>query len=371
MNVDHICSVELFHSKRKLKTPFVISLETLEYAESIYVLIKTKNGYVGHGESCPFKSINGETIDTGLAIGGRLAKRFIGFNALDIEAAHQLMDSYVFGNASIKSAFDIALFDIASQTFEKPLFEYLGGNINKPMFTGYTVSLGEVNEMADHAAQIIAEGFTRVKVKLGDTSVKDLKRVEAIRKAIGENPKLRLDANQGWDLHNALEVLKVVEIFQIEYCEEPIPRWGFLEIPYLIENCHIPIMADESCFSSHDARNLIQLGACNMINIKLGKSAGIYDAIKIAEAADNCGVLMQVGGFLESKLAFTASAHFALSNKSIQYFDFDSPLFSYEDPIIGGIEYKKGGEVILPLNPGLGASVDIDYLRSLPSVSIK
>jgi L-alanine-DL-glutamate epimerase-like enolase superfamily enzyme len=125
----------------------------------------------------------------------------------------------------------------------------------------------------------------------------------------------------------------------------------------------IPVMADESCCDHHDAKRLIDLKACDMINIKLGKSGGIYDALKIISLAEKANIKMQMGGFMESRLGMTASAHLALWSNNILHCDFDTPLMFTEDPVSGGITYHENGVVKVPEKNGLGAWIEEDYLN--------
>ncbi|MBA4322770.1 MAG: dipeptide epimerase, partial [Odoribacter sp.] len=159
--------------------------------------------------------------------------------------------------------------------------------------------------------------------------------------------------------------------YNIQFCEEPIPKWNFMELPRIKTLSPIPIMADESCCDHHDAKRLIDIAACDYFNVKLGKSSGIFDALKIVHLAEQAGIKIQVGGFLESRLGFTASAHFALTSENIVYCDFDTPLMFMEDPVAGGITYGPKGAVTVPDKPGLGASVDENYLKHLACALIK
>jgi L-Ala-D/L-Glu epimerase len=159
--------------------------------------------------------------------------------------------------------------------------------------------------------------------------------------------------------------------YAIQHCEEPIPKWNFMELHRIKEASPIPVMADESCFDQHDAKRLIDLSACDSFNIKLGKTSGIFKALKIIELAEKAKMPLQVGGFLESRLGFTASAHLALVSESIIHFDFDTPLMFIEDPIIGGITYDDKGVITMPEVPGLGASVAKPHLEKLIKVIIK
>ena len=128
----------------------------------------------------------------------------------------------------------------------------------------------------------------------------------------------------------------------------------------------IAIMADESVCDHHDARRLIELDAVRYFNIKLGKSSGLLKAQKIVRMTESAGIRLQIGGFLESRLAFTASAHLALTSSQIEFIDFDTPLMFELDPIQGGINYDNKGFITVPDLPGLGAIPDPVYLRTLP-----
>jgi L-alanine-DL-glutamate epimerase-like enolase superfamily enzyme len=360
-----IAQVELFPLSIPLKAPFVTSLGALEAVESVIVRITTNEGLVGWGECNPFWSINGETQETCSAVGKHLAQALIGHDATDIEGLHARMDRLIFANNSIKSAFDIACHDIAAQTAGLPLCRFLGGTDNRTLVTDYTVSLGAKEKMAADAQAIISNGFQVIKVKLGGGAQEDIERVLAIRAAIGDGIPLRIDANQGWSPEQAILVLNALGDTNIQHCEEPIPRWQFMELPRVKEASPIPIMADESCCDHHDAERLIALGACQRFNIKLGKSGGLFKAKKIIALAADAGMQVQIGGFLESRLAWTAAAHIALTSEAVQFCDMDTPLMFAADPVIGGLSYGPGGRLTLPTGPGLGASILPNFIQGL------
>jgi L-alanine-DL-glutamate epimerase-like enolase superfamily enzyme len=359
-----IRSIEIYKLFIALKEPFIISLGPQNDVQNIIVIIRTEDGCTGYGECSPYMSINGESIDTCFIVGQYFAKVLKGKNALDIAGCVEAMDKTIYGNASIKSAFDIALHDIAAQHSGLPLYKFLGGEKNKVLETDYTVSIGDPQKMQSDAIKIKEQGFPAVKVKLGESKEKDVERIKAIREGIGNEHPLRIDANQGWQTSdNAINVLKALAEYNIEYCEEPILRSRFMELRKVSEASPIPIMADESCGDEMDAERLIQLTACKMFNIKLGKSSGIYKGLKIARLGAKANMSMQVGGFMESKLGMTASAHLALANSHIHHCDFDTPLMFTEDPVIGGINYLNKGIVDVPDTPGLGAAIDESFLK--------
>ena len=166
-----IKQIEIYKSPIRLKETFVTSLGPLDFAENVIVIIKTNNGITGFGECSPFMSINGESMDTCYVVAQYLAKSLIGKNALDIDHCSLVMDKTIYANTSIKSAFDIALYDIASQQAGLPLYRFLSGTNNKKIITDYTVSIGDSNKMANDAQKIIDNGFQFIKVKLGESKV--------------------------------------------------------------------------------------------------------------------------------------------------------------------------------------------------------
>lgn len=362
--------VELYKLSIPLVEPFITSLGTDTHAENVVVKIITREGIIGFGECSPYMPINGESQDTCFIVGQYFAKALIGKDPLQIEDCIGLMDKIIYGNSSIKSAFDIALYDIASQHAGMPLYKFIGGENNKTIITDYTVSIGEPNKMAADAIKIKAEGYPAIKIKLGKNGKIDIERIKAIREAVGNEIPLRIDANQGWAVEEAIETLQALAVYNIQHCEEPVARWNFMRLPEIKKASPIPLMADECCSDEHDAERLIQIEACDYFNIKLGKSGGIFKALKMVKMAEKANIHLQVGAMLESRLAMTAFAHFALCSPNILHYDFDTALMFSEDPVTGGIVYEKNGVVKVPESVGLGATIDEGWLRKMEKIII-
>ena len=365
-----IQQVELYKLSIPLIEPFITSLGTDTHAENVVIKIITLQGIVGFGECSPYMPINGESQDTCFIVGQYFAKALKGKNPLEIEDCIGLMDKIIYGNSSIKSAFDMALYDIASQHAGVPLYKFIGGANNKTIVTDYTVSIGEPQKMAADALKIKGQGYPAIKVKLGKNGKTDVERIRAIREAVGNEIPVRIDANQGWNVEEAITTLKALSQFNIQHCEEPIPRWAFMELPGVKKESPIPIMADESCGDEHDAERLIKIGACDYMNIKLGKSGGIFKALKMVRMAEAAGIHLQIGAFMESRLAMTAFAHFSLCSPVIEHYDFDTALMFTEDPVTGGIVYEKNGVVKVPEVAGLGATIDDSWLNKMQKVIV-
>ena len=365
-----IQQVELYKLSIPLVEPFITSLGTDTHAENVVIKIITNEGTIGFGECSPYMPINGESQDTCFIVGQYFAKALKGKNPLEIEDCITLMDKIIYGNSSIKSAFDMALYDIASQRAGVPLYKFIGGENNKTIITDYTVSIGEPKKMASDAMKIKAQGYPAIKVKLGKNGKTDIERIKAIREAVGNEIPVRIDANQGWNVEEAIETLKALSAFDIQHCEEPIPRWAFMELPRVKKESPIPIMADESCGDEHDAERLIKIGACDYMNIKLGNSGGIFKALKMVRMAEAAGIHLQIGAFMESRLAMTAFAQFSLCSPAIEHYDFDTALMFTQDPVTDGIIYEKNGVVKVPEVAGLGATIDEGWLGKMEKVVI-
>ncbi len=350
-----ITKIELHKLSVPLKEPFIISLGPIYSADNVVVVVHTEKGVAGWGECSPFMSINGESADTALVVATYFEKIWLGKDALQIEERVNELDRVIYGNNSIKSAFDMALYDIAAQLAGQPLYQYLGGSKNKIIETDYTVSVGEPTKMAADALKIKKAGFPVIKVKIGKGGAIDVERIRAIREAVGYEIPLRVDANQGWGFEEAITTLKALEPFNLQHCEEPLPRWAFMQLPEIRRQSPVRIMSDETCGDHNDVQRLIDLEACDLINIKLGKSGGIFKALKMIRAAEAHDIKIQIGAFLESRIGMTAFAHLALSSDQIIYFDFDTALMFSEDPVEGGIIYKENGVIEVPEEPGIGA----------------
>jgi L-alanine-DL-glutamate epimerase-like enolase superfamily enzyme len=365
-----IQQIELYKLSIPLIEPFITSLGRDDNAENVLVKIITKEGIIGFGECSPYMPINGESQDTCFIVGQYFAKLLKGKNALAIEECIAAMDKLIYGNTSIKSAFDMALYDIASQHAGVPLYKFIGGKNDKTITTDYTVSIGDPKKMAADAVKIKKEGYPAIKIKLGNNGETDVLRIKAIREAVGNEIPLRIDANQGWNVDEAIRTLQALGKYDIQHCEEPIPRWEFMHLPHVRKASPIPIMADECCGDDHDAEKLIYINACDYFNIKLGKAGGIFKALKMVRMAEDANIHLQVGAMLESRLAMTAFAHFSLCSPLIEHYDFDTALMFSEDPVSGGIVYEKNGVVKVPEVAGLGATVDEDRLKKMEKIII-
>jgi L-alanine-DL-glutamate epimerase-like enolase superfamily enzyme len=349
--------------------PFRIATGTLYQTQNLFIRVETDAGLTGVGECSAFPMIAGETQATCFEMAKDFARIWKGKEVLDIEGRLKEMDDFTAFNATAKSAFDMALYDLAAQHEGLPLYKYLKGN-KKPLETDLTIGIGDPDVMAAKATEFKNMGVRIIKIKLGRDGGTDLLRVQKIREAVGDSIRLRLDANQGWDFETAKELLVKMGAYNIEFCEQPMRQYHDHLLPALRRISPIKIMADESVFNHHDAERLITAGACDYINIKFAKSGGIAEAIRINKICESNGIACMMGGMLESRLALTAFTHFALSQKNIQFYDMDTCLLGHQvDPVTGGVQFS-GYFLEIADTIGIGADIDKGFLKSCEQIVI-
>jgi len=274
------------------------------------------------------------------------------------------MDQIVTGNPSAKAAIDIALHDIMGKTAKTPLCKLLGG-FRDTVLTDLTLGIKKPEEMAEDAVRAVRRGFKALKVKVGVDPEEDFERVRNIREAVGPDIAIRIDANQGWTVTQAIRVLNRLERFDIEFAEQPLAANEIKGLAEIRRRSSIPVMADESVQSPEDALNLIRQDAVDLINIKLMKSGGIHKARKIAAVAEAAKVPCMIGCMGESTVGITAGVQLAAAIRNIQYADLDSDILIKDKLVLEGGAKLEGSKRMPPEKPGLGVTgVDKKLLGS-------
>ncbi|HAT1923343.1 TPA: dipeptide epimerase [Legionella pneumophila] len=338
-----------------LSRPFITAVRRTECVEDVVVLIKTDCGRIGYGSAASTPAITGDSTESIItAIKDALGPHLIGRDIAEFNLLLQMTDQAIGGNSSAKAAIDIALHDLFAQYCGLPLYRLLGGNTNC-IDSCITISVKEVDEMVSDAVDLIQRGHKTLKIKLGLNPVDDIKRVQAIRQAVGNEVTLLVDANQGWSYEEALMVIAAFkkENLNIPLVEQPVSARNLPDLKAINEQVDCSIIADEACFSPEDALNIAMINACDGVNIKLMKSGGLEKAQAIYHIAQVAKMQIMVGCMLESPIGVTAIASFALSKPDISYADLD-PIFLIRDNYILGGAQSVGNKIILADKPGLG-----------------
>ena len=338
-----------------LRVPFKTALRTVNSVEDVVVEIHTDTGAVGYGEAPPTGVITGDT--TGAIIGAiqdHISKNIIGKDVDDFENLLMLVQSCILKNTSAKAAVDMALWYLYGQLYKIPVYKMMGGS-RKSICTDITISVNDPDTMAKDAVDAINRGYDCLKVKVGKESEKDIARLSAISQVVPRETLIRIDANQGWTPKEAVRILNGMQEkgLDIEFVEQPVKGHDFDGLKYVTERSYVPVLADESVFSPEDALKIMQMRAADMVNIKLMKCGGLYNALKIASAAEVYGVECMIGCMLEAKISVNAAVHLACAKQIITKIDLDGPVLCSEDPILGGAVFA---EKIITVSdePGLG-----------------
>lgn len=350
-----ITSIRIGEISVPLTTPFKTALRTVNSVEDIIVEIHTDTGHIGYGEAPPTGVITGDT--KGAIVGAlkeHIIKNIIGMDIENFEDIMTKLDKCVVKNSSAKAAIDIALYDLYAQLYNAPLYKLLGG-YRKEIITDITISVNSPEEMAKDSIDAINRGFQTLKIKVGKDSEKDIERMKSIRRAVGYDIDLRIDANQGWKPKEAVKVLRKMEDagLNIEFVEQPVIAHDIDGLKYVTDNVSIPVLADESVFSPEDAITILQKRAADFINIKLMKTGGLHNALKICSVAEIYGVECMIGCMLEAKVSVNAAVHLAAAKSIITKIDLDGPVLCSEDPIEGGVVFNEY-KITLNDDAGLG-----------------
>ena len=340
-----------------LRVPFKTALRTVNSVEDVVVEIHTDTGAVGYGEAPPTGAVTGDT--TGAIIGAlqdHLIKTIVGRDVDDFEDLMKAVQKCIMHNTSAKAAVDMALWDLYGQLYKIPVYKLLGG-ARKQIVTDITISVNDPEEMARDAINAIERGYETLKVKVGANPALDGARRAAVRQAIGPDYQIRIDANQAWTPKQAVRILNQMQEkgLDIEFVEQPVTARDFEGMKYVTERSHVPVLADESVFSPDDALKIMQMGAADLVNIKLMKCGGIYNALKIASAAEVYGVECMIGCMLEAKISVNAAVHLACAKQIITRIDLDGPVQCSEDPVIGGAVFNEK-MITVSDTPGLGVT---------------
>ncbi|MDP1574318.1 MAG: dipeptide epimerase [Coxiellaceae bacterium] len=350
-----IKSISVDEIQIPLLKPYVSALRRVDNIKDIVVTIRTSNGLVGYGSATATPAITGDTYESIIsAIINAISPKILGRNLLEFENVINLTYSSIEKNFSAKAAVDIALHDLMAKYYNVPLYQFLGGSVNR-ITTDMTIGLNTIDEMVDNAKNLVSNGVKTLKIKAGMAAQDDLAAIQAIRNAVGENIRLCIDVNQQWNVADAVKIIHEIEKLNLNICmiEQPTAAGDLVGLKYVRDHVDSTIFADESCFSPDDAMNIISNDMADGIVVKLMKSGGLYAANTIYQIAKKHDFPCMVGCMLESPISIAAMASFSVSKKDIAFVDLGTLVRLKYNPIVGGMQLSKS-ELILSDQPGLG-----------------
>ncbi len=322
----------------KLRTPFKIAHGSSSFRDNVILQISDE-GFSGFGEAAPVKQHH-ESLET---VMGYLDSTVL---ANDLYRLEFILNNLPTGSNSAKAALDIALHDLVAKKLKVPLYKLLGLDSEIKAATSFTLGISSVENL-QAAAKRLDKDFSIIKLKLGAGEKQDLAALKAVKEIT--TAKIVADANCAWSLDEAKRLIPKLADLGLEMIEQPLAEDDYEGMKKLKDLAIIPVFADEPIRNSKDIVALA--GKVDGVNIKLMKSGGIRQALKMIACARAHELEIMLGCMVESSLGITAAAHIA---SLVDHLDLDGNLLIKNDPYIGATVEK--GFLKLPEGSGLGIS---------------
>jgi muconate cycloisomerase len=368
----------------RLPTRRVHQWASLTTPIGVYVIIKlhTDEGLVGLGEAPVLKDWGGDhgkyfgetPQTTAHVINDILAPALKGQDPRRIETLHALMDKSIKGYPYCKSAIDAALYDVVGKALNVPVYQLLGGCFRDRVNIAHSLGLMEIEKAVEEALEAKSEGVKTIKLKGGIDPKRDVELVRQVRKALGRDMKICVDANQGYPTPKvAVQVTKAMAEFDLLYMEQPVE--GIDRMAEVARRVDTPIMADESAWTAQDVLEIVQKKAADVISIYTTKPGGMFKAKKVAAVAEAAGLPCNVNGSVETGVGNAANLHLAASTGVVTLgcvVPVSTPKgkgkkgvagIYYQDDIIKEAFDFDDGDIVVSSKPGLGVELDEDKLK--------
>lgn len=359
-NVATVSSIRIHHLSTPLVRPFVTAARRADVLDSIVVEVRDSDGRSGWGEAPTSWRVTGESAAGVTAVVEQaLAPAITGMPTDDPAAISRALCAAVVGNNAARMAVDCACYDAAAQAADQPLWRYLGAASGE-VTTDMTLSVeSDTAALVQRAREHVATGFRTLKVKVG-VHGPSADQLAAIRDAVGDRVRLRVDANQAW---TGAEARAAIAAFHdravgLEFVEQPVHRDDVDALVDVAATADVPVLADESVWTRRQLREVLAVGRVAAVNVKLAKTGGILEALALARAAREAGVGVIVGCMLESQVGISSGAAVAAALRdgaadSPAAQDLDGGCWLADSPVVGGV-VSDGPRLTLPDEPGLG-----------------
>lgn len=344
-----------------------------------FLLIKmtASDGTVGWGEAPALKDWGGEfgryfgesaaTVD--LVIHRYLAPAIAGLQLARPAELHRKMDAALKGYPYAKAALDFAYYDLSGKALGVPVHVLLGGLLRDIVPITHSIGLLDIDEAVAEVRKVVDDGIRTIKIKVGVDPVRDVAIVKAIREAVGPGISLCIDANEGYKTPGqAIQTVRQMESAGLIYVEQPV--MGIERIARVAAAIDAPVMADESAWNAHDAIQIAQQNAAQIVSIYTTKPGGLYRAMQVSAVCEAAGIICNVNGSIETGVGNLANVHLAAAAPAATLSNVIpvSIPAEYQAGRIGGIYYTDDllaepmqfvdGGIRVPTAPGMGIPVD-------------
>jgi len=337
--VPHALRLEAEVLNLRTRHPFIIARGGQSDYRTVWVRLIDQDGVEGWGEAAPAK-IYGETTETVLAALQAYSEH-LPADPLDLESAERTWERSLRLNPSARVALSSAMHDLAGKRLGVPVYRMWGLDAARAPRSTFTIGIDSAEKLRQKVQE--AEAYPILKIKLGTDRDREI--LETIRALTDK--ELRVDANTGWTVKQAIRMLPVLEEFGVTVLEQPLPAEDLDGLAAVTQASDIPVIADESCLTAADIPRLV--GKVDGINIKLAKCGSLREALRMIAIARAHHMMVMVGCMIESSIAITAAAHFT---PLVDIVDLDGAALLAKDPFVGAT--IDGGQVRLPTGAGLG-----------------
>ena len=371
-----INGLELYQISIPFAEPYRLSkiYGTLYDAHAIIVKIKTDGGLVGLGEADPMPPFTEESPESTMAVlRDIIAPKLLGRDPREIAQLESDLDHVVEGNPTARGAVNMALYDILGKSIDTPIYQLMGGLRHERLSLLLGISSLDLDQSIDAINKLIANGVTTVMLKMGEMPIaEEIERFIGIRKHFGKTIKLVVDANQGWELTEALAFVKGINGYYLELLEQPIERGDYAGLKTLCDQAVCSLSADESLVETEDAARLIQEKVVNVFSIKVSKNGGLDKSKLIAQMAEGFGLKCLMNSMLEFGITQAASLHLGCTLPNLMDCGHAyGSVTRMADDITDFGQNISDGTVAVPSGPGLGISLKEDKLKKYTKEYIK
>ena len=345
--------------------------------DDIVIKLYTDEGVSGLGEANTLgPAYLGESQETvmGIIANHLFPKVLEGENPFNLELIHQKMDKVVYGNTVAKSAVDFALHDIIGKTLGVPVYQILGGAFTKKIPLGYVVGIDTRQKGAEYAKECVKAGFRLIKTKVGLDLAEDVKRVEAIRKAIGPDIPMIVDANSAYLPKEAIQMANRIEELSPILLEAPVSQKDLEGMAYVRRSVSVPIGACEAAFTLPQILRVIRTEAADWFNFKVDRSGGFFKGKQAVHMMETAGLFARQAEQPGFGIGAAAQAHFAASTSNLAKYPAGiangilmmAGQFStknIETDIVINTPVVENGFLQVPETPGLGVELNEEAVR--------
>jgi L-alanine-DL-glutamate epimerase-like enolase superfamily enzyme len=378
-----ITSIECIPLSIHFVKPIVMSGGAAACSNAVLLKIHTDEGVTGISETGDTSMwYMGESQDSILYNVSQVfgPQILLGEDPFNIEKIVANMDRAVKLNNQSKAVVDYALHDIMGKALGVPVYQLLGGLANEKIPLGFVMSSGTADAVAEEGLSLVKAGFKCLKLKVGAHAIEeDVEMVGELRKAVGGDIKIMIDANGGWNYFQALRMLKRVAKYDIYIAEQPVPYWDMDGMARLRRRVDMPVFADEAAKELNDLIKLTQRDAVDGFFLKIPKAGGILKSRKWVAVAQSLGLNVMCGCMIDTGLGAAASAHFLAATEWMGRIEQEAigPLNLYNVPdtvsqpitndLAVNVPRYENGYLYAPDGPGLGIELNEAVVPGLMS----